>query len=93
MTPEQRASVVLDFLPASPAYSGSMKHPTGGPPRPRTVPGRFVTVALILIAIMLTGTVAVLLDRFAPSLVEPFSWVMFVVIAVFAGRWILFHHW
>jgi hypothetical protein len=70
-----------------------MKNQTGGPPRSRTLPGRFISVVLIITAILLAGTVAVLLDRFAPSLVEPFSWVTFVVIVVFAGRWILFHRW
>jgi hypothetical protein len=68
-----------------------MRHQPVGRPRPRTVPGRFILAVLIVMVILLAGTVTVLLDRFVPSFAEPFSWVMFVVIVVFAGRWILFH--
>ena len=68
-----------------------MRHQPGEPRRPRTVPGRFILAVVIVTVILLAGTVTVLLDRFAPGLAEPFSWVMFVVIVVFAGRWILFH--
>jgi hypothetical protein len=68
-----------------------MRHQPGRPPGPHTVPGRFILAVVIITVILLAGTVTVLLDRFVPSLAEAFSWVMFVVIVVFAGRWILFH--